>query len=103
MNDMPKNTYYNIVVMHGPVVTTEYLGNNTVVYTLDNGNNYTIKFSDCGDGENYKRTIADDEGNVYVDIFDMTGFGNFSLEDLAQWTADNWCEIDEIIKYEKAR
>lgn len=53
MDDMPKNTYNNIVIMHGPVVMTEYLGDDTVLYKLDNGNNYTIKFSDCGDGENY--------------------------------------------------
>ena len=87
---------YNIIIMHGPIIETCYIGFNTVMYMLENKDKYIIKFSDSGNNT-YKRSIICPNGDVYSDLFDLDGFDDFSLEDLAQWTADNWCEIDEII------
>lgn len=90
---------YDILLMHGPVQFTEYIGDDTVVYTLEDGRKFTIKFSIANkEGRKvYFRDITDDDGNRVLDDseFDIFNEG-LSTEDYAQWTADNFSEIEEI-------
>lgn len=93
---------YNIILMHGPIESTEYIGNDTVLYTLENGEEYKIAFAILNeDGEKkYKRSVACGDGKAYEDVFGFDMFEEeLSTEDLAQWTADNWSEIEELISY----
>lgn len=82
-----------IILMHGPVIDVERVGN-TAAYTLDDGSRYEIEFSVGPDG--IRRTVRTD-GHTYTDMAD---FGpNFTIDDYMQWTADNWCEIEELVSW----
>ena len=85
---------YDIKLTHGPVVKTEYIGNNTVVYGLENGEEYKVTFVAL-DGC-IKRIIDSGNGKTYEDVCELD---SFTAEDLAQWTADNWFEVEELISY----
>ncbi len=91
---------YAIVLMHGPVESTEYIGNDTVLYRLENGRKYTIRFSieDHAGKKFFYRHITDDKGNKYEDRSDYDLFNEeLTTENYAQWTADNFFEITEFI------
>lgn len=93
---------YNIILAHGPVIKTEYIGNDTVVYTLEDAGKYTIRFSitDGAEGRSLRRDIKDSGGNEFSDESGFDDFGDaFTTEDYAQWTADNFCEIEELAGY----
>ena len=91
---------YNIVLMHGPVVDTEYIGNDAVIFTLDDGRKFTIRFAieNRTDRKTYIRDIKDSSGVSFYDETEFDVFGdNLTTEDYAQWTADNFSEIEELI------
>ena len=93
---------YDILLSHGPVAEVEYMGGDTVVYTLDDGRKFTVRFSIVArdGGKYYRRDIRDGDGN---DFFDETEFdvfdGGLTTADYAQWTADNFCEIEELVGF----
>lgn len=92
---------YNTVLMHGPVVDNEYIGNDTVVFTLDDGRKFTIRFAivDRAGRKIYIREIKDGSGVSYFDESEFDVFGDdLTAEDYAQWTADNFSEIEELIE-----
>ena len=91
---------YNIVLAHGPVIQTEYIGNDTVVFTLDDGRVFIIRFSivERGGQTLHRRDITDKDGKSYEDETDFDVFDeDLTTEDYAQWTADNFSEIEELI------
>lgn len=89
---------YNIVLSHGPVQYTEYIGNDTVIYTLEDGRKLTIKFS-VSQEKAFSREITDSAGNKFYDEADFDVFNEgLTLEDYAQWTADNFIEIEALVK-----
>lgn len=96
---------YNIILMHGPVVHTDYLESDTVRFTLEDGTHYDITFYITDDsrfesGIAYMRDIVCEDGQTFTDSSDFDIFcEGRTLEDFAQWTADNWCEIDDLIEY----
>ena len=85
---------YDIVLSHGPVRSTKYLGKDTVSYILEDGRAFSIQFSivTSGNKKIYKRLISEN-GTRYStscawDIFNE----GLTCEDYAQWTADNFSE-----------
>lgn len=94
---------YNIVLAHGPVTETEYIGNDTVLFTLEDGRKYSIRFSieTRADGKLYCREVHDGRGLSICDRTEFDVFGEgLTTEDYAQWTADNFCEIEELVESE---
>lgn len=94
---------YDIVLTHD-VVKTEYIGNDTVVYTLENGDVFAVTFTVVYENGRklFERSVVTYDGETYGDRceFDLFGEG-YTTEDYAQWTADNWSEIDELIAHTK--
>ena len=91
---------YNIVLTHGPVTDTEYIGNDTVVFTLDDGRKFTVMFAieNRADKKIYIRNIKDSNGICFYDESEFDEFNDdFTTEDYAQWTADNFSEIEELV------
>ena len=91
---------YDIVLTHKPVNSTEYIGNDTVVYTLENGEKYTVAFTikHVNGKKLFTRTVTAEDGKTYKDTSEFDVFDeNLTTEDYAQWTADNWSEIEELI------
>ncbi len=91
---------YAIALTHGPVDYTEYIGDDTVIFHLEDGRIFTIKFTvtDTVMGKQFRREIKDDNGSMYADdsMFDVFDEG-LTSEDYAQWTADNFSEIEELL------
>ena len=87
----------NIVLMHGPVIETEYAGNDTVIYTLENGKQYKIAFT--MNGRLFVRIVTDETGKTYRDESDFDIFNDgLTVYDFMQWTADNFHEITELME-----
>lgn len=81
-----------IVLAHGPVAEVEDRGNGKYLFALEDGTEYSIKFI-VSDGM-CRRLVRTGEAE-YEDGFEL--WGDMEEEDCAQWTADNWCEIEELI------
>ena len=85
---------YDIVLTHGPVQETKYLGDDTVSYILEDGRVFNIQFSKVTENgvKYYKRLITVDDAK-YMDMADWDCFNeDLTCEDFAQWTADNFSE-----------
>ena len=84
-----------IVLAHGPVVEVEDRGDGIYLFTLEDGTEYSIKFI-VSDGTCMRIVRTGD--TECRDGFEL--WGDMTEEDCAQWTADNWCEIEELIESE---
>lgn len=81
-----------IVLAHGPVVEVEGRGNGEYLFALEDGTEYSITFT-VSDGM-CRRLVRTGEVE-YEDGFEL--WGDMEEEDCVQWTADNWCEIEELV------
>ena len=92
---------YQITLTHGPVKHAWWRCDDTVGFSLGDGEWYEITFSirERNGKKYYIRDVRDREGKTYRDMnqFDVFNKG-LTKEDYAQWTADNWCEIEELIE-----
>ena len=98
---------YNIVLAHGPVIQTEYIGNDTVVFTLDDGRVFIIRFSvvERGGQTLHRRDITDKDGKSYEDETDFDVFDEdlTTGQNYAEWTEGNatykiWLEDETALE-----
>lgn len=91
---------YEIILAHGPVIETEYLGDDTVRYLTDDGKKFDIRFEKTADGRFFREVTVND-GTHFSDTEEYDIFNEgLSVEDYAQWTADNFEEILEGIEHD---
>lgn len=85
---------YNIVLAHGPVRETRYLGNDTVSYILEDGKEFSIQFSIVNsDGKKMYKRLISENAVKHMDLCEWDIFDEgLTCEDFAQWTADNFSE-----------
>ena len=83
----------NIVLSHGPVTEVECIGKDTVIYKLYDGRKFTIRFA-IKNGVFYRYVNDKAYDASTFDIFDE----DLTIEDYAQWTADNFSEIFEMFE-----
>lgn len=89
-----------MIITHGPVIYAEYLdlecaSGIMVKYTLEDGTVYIIDFSEKD--ENGKRIVT---RTVYHcgGRIDNSYEEDMPLEDVIQWTADNFCEVIALVE-----